>query len=116
MADKNQDRTSGTRADDERVGRGVREGMDAGSSRNAHTSGSPGGSKGGGAASGGSGGYGASSGFSGGTEASGEDELTDQMETGATEARTRPNDVGRQAESGMETDPEGGNSGRGRTG
>lgn len=120
---------------DERMGRGVREGMDAGQSRNAHTSdgsrgdaqgASPGGTTGGGdaeAATGGtdrgSGGYGASSGFSGGTEAAEDESLIEHMERGATPSRTRTGDVGRQAESGLETDPEEGThgyEGRGRTG
>ena len=115
---------------DERMGRGVREGMDAGQSRNAHTSdGSRGDAQGGttggrdaeGATGGsdrGSGGYGASSGFAGGTEAAEDESLIEHMERGATPSRTRTGDVGRQAESGLETDPEEGThgyEGRGRT-
>ena len=93
---------------DERVGRGVREGMDGGQSRNAHTSGGPGaGNSGMGDESDrGTGGYGASSGYSEGTNAAEDDSLIEHMERGATPSRTRTDDVGRQAESGLETDPE----------
>jgi hypothetical protein len=88
---------------DERVGRGVREGMDAGQSRNAHTSGSPGARE---ESDRGAGGYGASSGFDEGTRAAEDETLIEHMERGATPSRTRTGDVGRQAESGLETDPE----------
>lgn len=86
------------RARDERMGRGVKEGLDAGTSRNAHTSG----------ADRGTAGYGASGGPVP-DHAETAEELYDRMETGSTEARTRPENVGRQAESGIETDPEEGN-------
>ena len=98
-----------SRRNAERMGRGVKEGMNGGVSRNAHTQGesrdateSPELRRG--AGTGGSdkgeGGYGDSSGFTGGTSA--------PRDTGATGARTRTDDVGRQAESGMETDPDAG--------
>ncbi len=97
-----------SRRNDERVGRGVKEGMNGGVSRNAHTQGesreaSESAGRRGDAGSAGEGGYGGSSGYTGGTNAS--------RDTGATSARTRPGDVGRQAESGIETDPDAGSRG-----
>jgi hypothetical protein len=96
-----------SRRNAERVGRGVKEGMNGGVSRNAHTQGenrdateSPELRRSASANDAGEGGYGDSSGFTGGTSA--------PRDTGATSARTRTDDVGRQAESGMETDPDAG--------
>ena len=102
MADHDEE----SRRNAERMGRGVYDGMNAGVSRNAHTQGE---SR---EASEeqrlrreseaerdrmGTGGYGDSSGYAEGTHA--------PLDAGDTTARSRPEGVGHQAESGMETDP-----------
>lgn len=115
MADRN-DR-SGNR-DNERMGRGVKEGLNAGQSRNAHDSGSRSGGMQGAPSDRGRGGYGDDSGFTGGSRASrdegDEGEQGDALEHSSPRAaapgseganvedHSRIDGVGHQAPSGMD--------------
>ena len=122
------DNDRGDNRDNERMGRGVHEGLNAGQSRNAHDSGSRGASGGSsGGASGaqadgndqGRGGYGNDTGFAGGSRASTDEHASDagdrsptdesrgmKAAPGSSGARTedtsRSDGVGNQASSGMD--------------
>jgi len=94
----------------ERMGRGVKEGLNAGQSRNAHDSGSRGGMQGE-SSDRGRGGYGDDSGFTGGARAARDDDSLEQSspragapgsEAANVEDHSRIDGVGHQAPSGMD--------------